>query len=79
MKERLSNKQPSATIGKIVKYFANGRWHHPFFADKLNWAIHHQTGAISAYSVITDYKVITPTAEAMKRLNEDAKLMKLMS
>ena len=74
-KERVSNKQPADTIGKVVKYFCNGRWHHPFFANMLNWSV--AEGAISRFSIITDYKVINPSKELMERLEGDARLMKL--
>ena len=60
--------QPVETIGKVVKYMCGGRWHHPFFADNLNWAT---MGMISQSGVIQEYEIVRCSKPVLEKLKSD--------
>ena len=74
MKDR---SQPAETLGKVVKYKCNGKWHHPFFANYLNWSLKNTvpSGVISKHGIITEYEVIKCSNNFLNKLKADLKFM----
>ncbi len=66
-------KQPTETLGKVVKYMCNGKWHIPFFADYLNWSEKTTIcgGSITPCGVITQYEIVECAGSYLKRLKAD--------